>query len=147
MIILSAPVPFLFLWTFNFEYGTWNWNLDFGLGFGTGLGLDNFSRLFLLQARGCNTTAMTLRLNNSSFIGDEVVDCSVCNNSLCWDDEDFRQYVYYTQVTQTSERAQCFSHFCSQVTVFEVLIILVNTFLVICGIGGNILVRLSSIKD
>ena len=31
-------------------------------------------------------------------ISGEVVDCSVCNNSLCWSDAQYNQYQYYTQV-------------------------------------------------
>ena len=31
-------------------------------------------------------------------ISGEVVDCSVCNNSLCWSDDQYKQYKYYTQV-------------------------------------------------
>ena len=28
----------------------------------------------------------------------EDIDCSVCNNSLCWSDQQYIQYQYYTQV-------------------------------------------------
>ena len=93
---------------------------------------------------------MDSNFNNSSFLVDEYENCSACNNSLCWSDEDFQQYLYYTQVIHPSKLRKSkkqrhrFPHdFCLQVTAFEGLIILINASLVICGVGGNILVNMS----
>ena len=51
-------------------------------------------------------TAMDLNFNNSSSFVDEYEDCSACNNSLCWSEEDFQQYLYYTQVNHTSNSSE-----------------------------------------
>jgi len=53
-------------------------------------------------------------------------NCSLCNNSLCWSEEQYQEYLYYTQVSY-----------------FEIFIIFINVSLVVGGVAGNVLVILS----
>ena len=83
-------------------------------------------------------------INNDSEYEDILQDnCTQINNSLCWSDDSYQEYLYYTQV-QCAVSYVIFKYFLIlQVSNYEVLVILINGILMLSGVFGNILVCLS----
>ena len=70
-------------------------------------------------------------------------NCTQCNNSLCWSDDSYQEYLYYTQV-QCAVSYVIFKYFLIlQVSNYEVLVILINGILMLSGVFGNLLVCVS----
>ena len=77
-------------------------------------------------------------INNDSDYEDILQDnCTQCNNSLCWSDDSYQEYLYYTQV-QCAVSYVIFKYFLIlQVSNYEVLVILINGILMLSGVFGN----------
>ena len=59
---------------------------------------------------GCSKLTFRQASIEKSWVMGEMENCSEdCNNSLCWPDDHYQEYLYYTQVTYHKRLCRCIS--------------------------------------